>query len=106
MPLPGAILQFCGGYTGANSLLDLVVGGCVVFGTYPAIQATQPDTIDAAAPAAGAGAPYTLSASSSASAKVDTCTDHSGAKVDLATCLAQAAYSSYFKLSAGRVILK
>jgi len=102
--LPSAVSSICTvqHFTASNTLLDLMVDGCS-FGV-PVLNPTQPDQVDSAQPAAGAGAPYTLSASSGPT--VDTCKDKSGATVDLATCLAAAAYSSYFDFSTDRVIIR
>jgi hypothetical protein len=91
------------GYTTSNSLLDVIAGGCHVF-FITAIGATQPDAVDAQAPAAGAGGPYQLVANSSHA--VSSCKDHTGASVPLAACLAAAAYSSAFHFTTDRVILK
>ncbi len=111
VPVPAAILS--GGsvacnenYSATNSLLDVLIGGCRVFGFITAVSKTQPDTSDPTAPLAGAGPKYTLSASSTTTKVVDTCKDKSGATVTLSTCLASAAYSSYFKFTTGRVIVK
>jgi cysteine-rich repeat protein len=94
------------GYTGANSLLDVVVFGCkTLSGLVTAVNATQPDQSDPGVSAAGVGAPYTLS-SSTMSHTVDTCKDKNGTTVDLATCLKAAAYSVYFRFSTDRVIAK
>lgn len=90
-------------YSPANSALDMLVGGCTAFGFVTVVQATQPDTSDAGATPAGAGAPYHLIAST-ASRIVDTCKDHTAATVDFATCLNAAAYSSFFSFSTDRVI--
>jgi cysteine-rich repeat protein len=93
------------GYTAANSFLDMVVGGC----TFPpetlygsVVLATQPDTAAADTPLAGSGPPYTLTAG--ADYRVNGCLDHSGSPVPLPTCLASAAYSSYFTFTTHRVV--
>ncbi len=105
-PVPAAFLD-CGAfnctqcYTIANSLLDVVVGGCNIFGQQ--VSATQPDTSDPAAPAAGNGPPYTLSAN--AQRVVTTCCSQ-GVQVPLAACLLSAAYSSFHKFSTNRVIAR
>jgi cysteine-rich repeat protein len=92
------------GYTVANnSLLDVFVGGCTVF-IIQAIKATQPDKTDPGAPVAGAGGPYKLSAN--AQHQVTTCKDKNNATVTLSTCLSAAAYSSFFKFTTDRVIIK
>ena len=109
---PPASLQQGGGsnacsenYTSANSMLDVVVGGCkVLFGFVTAIAPTQPDQRDPDAPPAGAGAPYTFQVDGGK--KVNGCTDHTGVTVDLSTCLHAAAYSSFLTFTSDRVILK
>jgi len=102
--LPSSILTLCTNYSTTNSLLDLMVGGCVFDSIVPIVTPTQPDTVDPTAPAAGAGPPYTLSASSGKT--IDTCKDKSGSVVPLNVCLNAAAYSSYFQLATDRVIIK
>jgi outer membrane receptor protein involved in Fe transport len=77
---------------------------CLIFNV-TAINKTQPDQVDPAAPAAGAGAPYTFSVNATTK-RVDTCRDKNGAVVTLTTCLAAAAYSSYFRFATDRVIIK
>lgn len=111
VPAPASIQQGGGSnacsesYTSANTMLDVLVGGChVFFGIITAISKTQPDQTDPAAPPAGAGGPYSLGVGSGSS--VSSCTDHSGATVDLSTCLRAAAYSSFLTFTTGRVILK
>lgn len=91
------------GYTAANSLLDVFVGGCRVF-IVTALSATQPDKADPSAPAAGAGAPYKLVAGSNR--KVSGCKDRSGASVPLEQCLESAAYSAAFKFTTQRAIAR
>ncbi|MBK9266451.1 MAG: DUF4215 domain-containing protein [Polyangiaceae bacterium] len=93
------------GYTVQNSLLDVIVGGCNVFGIVSVISPTQPDQVDSSAPVAGAGGPYTLVANGMTKI-VDGCRDANNQSVDFATCLEAAAYSSYFKFASGRVIGK
>lgn len=92
-------------YTTQNSLLDVIVGGCTVFGALSVIVATQPDEADPSVPAAGAGAPYTFTASSMTKA-VNGCRDKNNQTADFNMCMASAAYSSFFKFAAGRVIGK
>ena len=93
-------------YAVTNSLLDVFIGGChVLGGIIPVITATQPDQVDTTAPQGGAGAPYKLSASGT-NHVVDTCKDKAGAVVPLATCFAATAYSSSFKFTTDRVIVK
>jgi cysteine-rich repeat protein len=103
--LPSSVTQGCTSptYTASNTILDLIIGGCSFFGV-TAVTATQPDKVDSSQPIAGAGAPYTLSASSGVT--VDTCKDKSGAKVNLDKCLAAATYSSYFKFATDRVLIR
>ncbi|HET6311375.1 MAG TPA: hypothetical protein VFH00_10280 [Candidatus Nitrosotalea sp.] len=95
-------------YTSANTMLDVLVSGCTVTSglvTIPVILRTQPDQLDPAAPAAGAGPPYHLGANS-ITHRVDSCTDKNLTSVLLATCLNATAYSSYFKFTTDRVIGK
>jgi cysteine-rich repeat protein len=104
-PLPpnlqGAV---CGqNYGPANSLLDVLVGACGQ-GPINAIRPTQPDRQDPAAPPAGAGPAYVLSASNPTTKIVDTCRDSTAAIVDLTACLTDAAYSIHFKFTSDRVI--
>ena len=91
------------GYRPSNSMLDVIVRGCTIYGFLTAIAATQPDQVNPGARAVGAGGPYRLSASG---ASVDGCRDVSGASVDLALCLRAAAYSSFLSFASGRVVLK
>lgn len=91
------------GYTVQNSLLDVIVSGCTV-SFVPAVAPTQPDKSDPSAPIAGGGAPYTLTAN--AARVVTGCKDKNNASVTLSTCLTSAAYSSYFRFAATRVIMK
>jgi cysteine-rich repeat protein len=110
VPAPAALIAGGGttacseGYTAQNHLLDILVGGCHVILGLTAITSTQPDQVDPAAPVAGAGAPYTLVAN--ASHVVTSCKDRNNATVTLQTCLAAAAYSSFFKFTSDRVIAK
>ena len=64
VPVPSQLAQggadaCSAGYTSANSMLDVLVGGCSYF-FFTIIGATQPDQVDATATAAGAGGPYAL----------------------------------------------
>jgi cysteine-rich repeat protein len=103
--LTTSVTGTCSSYTTANSILDLLVGGCsTAFGLIKVVNATQPDQIDPSAPAAGAGAPYALH--TDGSHRVSSCTDRTGQAVALDVCLKSAAYSSYFKFTTDRVILK
>lgn len=90
------------GYTQANSMLDVIVGGCKVF-IVTALGATQPDKQAGNAPVAGAGAPYKLTTTGN---KVTGCKDKSGASVDLNTCLKSASYSAAFKFTSQRVAVR
>ncbi len=92
--------------TGTNSLLDVLVGGCTVL--LSVVNATQPDQQNAAVTfPTGTVAPYKLSASGTAGAKVvDTCKDSKGTVVPLATCLTGLGYSSAFDFATDRVIVK
>jgi cysteine-rich repeat protein len=108
-PIPSAFLPpnslSCSNitYSAANSLLDLLVSGCKVVGNLiTVVNPTEPDTSD---PTTDAGAPYQLIASPTTRI-VDSCKDHTGAVVDLTTCLNAAAYSSYFTFTTDRVMFK
>jgi cysteine-rich repeat protein len=92
-------------YTAQNSLLDVIVGGCTVFGFVSVIVPSQPDQADPNAPVAGAGGPYKLAANAMTKA-VSSCRDANNQTVDFNTCLNAAAYSSFFKFATGRVIAK
>ncbi len=92
-------------YTIQNTLLDVFVSGCTVFGAIAIIAPTQPDQADPGAPVAGAGAPYTLTTNASTK-MVDGCRDKNNQSVDLNTCRTAAAYSSFFKFATNRVIGK
>jgi cysteine-rich repeat protein len=104
----GGITPCDQGYGAANSMLDVFVGGCtitIVVVPVTVIQATpNPDQEDPTAPPAGGGAPYQLT--TNAQRMVTGCRDRNNASVNLATCLRDAAYSSYFKFRTGRVIVK
>lgn len=108
IPIPSTLLsgpsQCTENYPATASVLDVLVGGCKVLGGFiTAINPTQPDTSDPNAPIAGAGAPYFLSESN---LQVSSCRDKNNAGVPLSACLAAAAYSSYFKFTTDRVIIK
>jgi hypothetical protein len=92
-------------YTAANSMLDLIVGGCTISIVGQQIRATQPDTSDPALPQAGAGPPYRFAVSPTTK-EVTTCRDRNNAVVDLAICLDSAAYSTFLRLATNRVIPK
>lgn len=107
VPVPAALttgVSACAqGYSLNNSMLDVMVGGCTII-IFPAIAPTQPDGADASAPVAGAGAPYTLTTNNQRA--VNGCRDKNNQVVSLATCLRSAAYSSFFRLAARRVVGK
>jgi cysteine-rich repeat protein len=84
-------------FDASNSFLDAIVAGC---GT--SINATQPDTEDPGQPPAGGGPPYTLTFDGTH--HVNGCNDKDAQPVDLATCLADAGYSSFWRFAAGRVV--
>jgi cysteine-rich repeat protein len=102
-PLTSGATRCSQGYTMANSMLDVLVGGCSVF-FMTVIGATQPDKVDASAPAAGAGGPYRLTTGSGR--KVTGCRDRNNASVPLDACLASAAYSAAFRFETQRVIAR
>lgn len=95
------------GYTDSNTFLDVLVSGCTVaagpFAT-PVLNATQPDAVDPNVTNPGSGGPYKLVAN--VAHVVNVCRDKNNASVNLANCLAAAAYSSAFKLATDRVIIK
>jgi cysteine-rich repeat protein len=104
---PGGNTPCTEGYNSNNRVLDVFVHGChvsVVGIKVQVIKPTQPDQADPGAPVAGAGAPYVFAVD--ASNRVNQCTDKSGATVPLTACLNAAAYSSFFKFSTDRVIIK
>jgi cysteine-rich repeat protein len=110
VPIPAAFIVGAGptactqGYTSANSFLDVLVGGCSVFGGFvTVVTPTQPDQSDPSAPVVGAGPPYTLQAALPARV-VTGCRDGLGAVVDLELCLQTAAYSGFFKFTTHRVL--
>jgi cysteine-rich repeat protein len=105
--LPGGANACLEGYSAANRLIDIIVGGCTVkvIINVTVIKKTQPDQVDPAAAVAGAGGPYTLSADP-ATKRVTSCKDKSGAVVALQACLNAAAYSMSFKYATDRVIIK
>ncbi|MGZ3419032.1 MAG: DUF4215 domain-containing protein [Polyangiales bacterium] len=104
--LPGGTITCNQSYTATSTLLDILVGGCTA-GILPLITGnTQPDQTDPSAPAAGAGAPYTLTTTGTKPPVVTGCKDKGGATVALDACLKAAAYSSYFKFTTNRVIIK
>lgn len=64
------------------------------------------DAIDPSMPAAGAGPNYTFHTTGTKPPVVTSCTDSTGATVDLTTCENAAAYSAYFTFTTDRVIMK
>lgn len=104
VPVPASVLGTCTAYTAANSMLDLLVGGCTAFIFVQIIKPTQPDTEDPSVPPVGAGPPYKFT--TGAGKVVTGCSDKNNASVALAACLNDAAYSSYFKLALQREIFK
>jgi hypothetical protein len=108
IPIPSSLvgcgLSSCSQcFSASNSMLDLWVTGCgTILGTQ--ISSAQPDTVDPNAPVLGAGGPYRLS--SNPSHVVTGCTDKNGTVQPLSSCLAAAAYSSYFQFTTDRVIVK
>ncbi|MBK9263633.1 MAG: DUF4215 domain-containing protein [Polyangiaceae bacterium] len=109
VPVPAVLLSgstACSqGYTAANSLLDVIVGGCTALGIIPVIIARQPDTHDPNLTNLGAGPPYTLTRNTTTK-QVNGCRDMNNVAVPLFECLQDAAYSAYFKFATDRVIGK
>ena len=94
-------------YKANSTFLDVLVGGCSVItdnGLVIVSVATQPDQVDLGAAQPGAGGPYQLSANGNH--VVNGCKDKHGTPAALATCLNAAAYSSAYKLTTNRVIVK
>jgi cysteine-rich repeat protein len=93
-------------YPTTGTLLDLFAGGCNV-SFFTVLTATQPDQVDPTAPVFGAGGPYKLVRTGTS---VTGCQDKSGKATATATefdqCLKAAAYSSSFKFTTDRVIVK
>jgi len=102
--VPGLLSGVCDeGYSpSTNSMLDIVVGGCTAALVGQALKPTQPDSDDPDVPPVGAGPPYKLIADTTG--VVTSCTDKSGATVALSDCLADAAFSAWFRFASGRVI--
>jgi hypothetical protein len=99
-PIPASLvgagtLNCSRAYTSANTMLDVLVGGCTISFLGTQIQATQPDR------AAVDGDVYTFTTTGN---QVTGCT-RNGAPASLADCLAGAAYSSYFRFTTDRVIV-
>ncbi|MBI2388020.1 MAG: DUF4215 domain-containing protein [Deltaproteobacteria bacterium] len=112
--LPGGSANCVEGYTTANSLLDVLIGGCRIFGGFiGVVNIRQPDAEDPTMPPVGSGPNYTLSRSSTSTKIVDRCrsTGSSGTTYNKGTpefdaCLKDAAYTAYFKFTTDRVIVK
>jgi len=109
VPIPavlvgGGITACQQGYTAANSLLDVLIGGCTILFTQQIVP-TQPDQVDPDSMPVGAGGPYVLSANPATKA-VNACKDKNGVVVPLQACLEAAAYSMFFKFTTDRVIIK
>lgn len=100
VPVPMA-LQGCGllncskCYDADNSLLDVIVGGCTVFGITQ-IKATQPDKARVAG---------TYRFTTDSTGHVNGCTKDN-VTTALQTCLQDAAYSAFLKFTTDRVIAK
>ncbi|HRI64087.1 MAG TPA: DUF4215 domain-containing protein [Polyangium sp.] len=103
--LPGGQFACNQAYSTANTLLDVIVGGCTVTVIIPiqVVNARQPDQQDPLTTDAGSGSPYTL-VRDMTTKRVTGCRDRTNTTVNLAQCLADAAYSSYFKFASDRVI--
>ncbi|HEX8794881.1 MAG TPA: hypothetical protein VF765_28235 [Polyangiaceae bacterium] len=87
-----------------NNMLDVFVEGCTANIVGTIISPVQPDQVNPDAPAAGAGGNYTFQLTGN---HVTGCKDKNGTAVTPYTnCLAPAAYSTYLKFAADRVILK
>lgn len=85
-------------YTSSNTLLDVIVTGCTVNFVGKQIDATQPDS------ARNLGDAYVFTVDSSTK-RVNGCTKN-GAPAQLSDCLDDAAYSSFFRFTTDRVIMK
>jgi hypothetical protein len=98
IPIPSQVTGICSeGYTAANTMLDLFVGGCSVIFLGQIMPPLQPDTDDPSFANVGAGPPYRLQTTSG-------CQDRNNASVNLQNCLRDAAYSTYIRFGTGRVI--
>lgn len=103
--LPGGSFACNQAYSTANTLLDVIVGGCTVTVIIPiaVVNARQPDQQDPLTPDAGTGGPYMLTRDMMTK-RVTGCRDRNNNAVNLTQCLADAAYSAYFKFATDRVI--
>lgn len=97
--LAQSIVQYCSAFTVSHTLLDLYVHGCKYLGFIPIIDATQPDD------ARTAGDVYRF-VTDTATRRVTACTKN-GQPADLLNdCYPNAGFSSYYKLTTERVIIK
>jgi hypothetical protein len=85
-------------YTAANTMLDMMVGGCTYLGFLTMVSATQPDRTDP--PGAGSYA-FTTDVNH----HIISCT-HNAVPTTLDECYATAAYSVSFHFTTDRVILR
>ena len=104
VPAPMA-LQGCGilncqqCYTAANTLLDVIVGGCNIAFVGMQVTPTQPDTGRVATDM------YNFAPGAGRRVANGTCTKN-GVSTPIMTCLNDAAYTSYFRFGSDRVIMK
>ena len=91
---PVELLNLCG-FGATNTLLDVFVAGCNIFGTQIAV--TQPDS------ARVVGDSYTFTLGSG---KHVTGCKKNGETANLSDCLNDAAYSAFFRFTSDRVIAK
>lgn len=114
VPVPSALLAGAGacreGYTASNSLLDVIINGCgALGGIITVINKTPAPDKDDTSVGAGFAPPYTLTVASGTKI-VNTCkagaTTYTAPSADFETCLKHASYSSYFKFTTDRVIIK
>lgn len=105
IPIPQSLLQSNDqGYTTANTMLDVIIGGMTTFGgLIQIVNPTQPDKFDPAAPTLGAGPPYRFSLDAGTK-HVNTCRDKNNAVVSLDAGLNASAYSAYYQFASDRVI--
>jgi cysteine-rich repeat protein len=97
-PAPSLATSCSPKYAASNSLLDVLVGGCTLPIVGAQITSTQPDLGDS-------NKPYTLQTDPTTHV-VNGCKDKNLTPVPLPTCLAIAAYSSFFEFTTDRVIIK
>lgn len=84
-------------YTSANTLLDVYIGGCDIFLVGQQVKATQPDQ------ARVSGDVYRFAANA---ARVVTSCTKNGVAATMQDCLTNAAYTSLYRFTTGRVIAK